>query len=151
MSPVTSVEPATLESRLTTLQERVATLVSSNSNESLLNCLPPLNMYLSNLLSNIDATENRYAKVLTTNSAYKQRVAAINGAQDVLLAVGFKIDRSHLQWTPANPSDKSQDVQVLTQAKELIAKELIAAQAKKAAAAATATQPTNTEAPLSSA
>jgi UBX domain-containing protein 6 len=54
-------------------------------------CVDTLCKYLENIIQ--DPTEEKFQKIRITNRVYQDRVAHVEGAQDFLIAAGFKVER----------------------------------------------------------
>ena len=107
-----SSHAAALHSRLQPVRTALEVLRSSNNAQSSLSALSSLSMYVSN----VSPLHDKCRKVQLQNSNYQQRIARVQGAQDVLIACGFTMKGKALEWEPSE--DKDTDNKVLAEARE---------------------------------
>jgi PUB domain. len=58
-------------------------------------CVDTLCKYLENIIQN--PSEEKFQKIRMTNRIYQERVAHVEGAQDFLIAAGFKVEKLSYQ------------------------------------------------------
>ena len=110
-----AAQSAPVDSRLRSVRSALDGVRSNNSAASALSALSSLSMYVSN----VSPLHDKCRKVQLSNSNYQQRIARVQGAQDVLLACGFINRGKALEWEPTGDSEA--DNHLLTEAREAMA------------------------------
>lgn len=90
------------------VEQALRTLSNENSGEELKTGAQMLYLYIMNISKN--PTVPRYRKIYTNNSAYQKKVGNLNGADELLSAVGFVNKPNFYEWS--QPKD-SMDTQSL--------------------------------------
>ncbi|KAL7480466.1 hypothetical protein ACHAW6_006161 [Cyclotella cf. meneghiniana] len=89
------------------VEEALKTLSSTNGDEELKVGAQMLYLYCMNISKN--PTIPRYRKIYTNNSTFQKKVGILNGAKELLCAVGF-VEKTHFfEW--ANPTDTSMETE----------------------------------------
>ena len=107
-----SQQSTAVDLRLHAVSAALENVRSSNNAQSALSALSSLAMYVSN----VSPLHEKCRKVQLSNYNYQQRIAKVQGAQDVLAACGFQLRGKALEWKPTQDSDA--DSRLLTEARE---------------------------------
>jgi UBX domain-containing protein 6 len=81
-------------------------------------CVDTLCKYLENIIQN--PTEEKFQKIRMTNRVYQDRVAHMEGAQDFLIAAGFKVEKLPYQdgeedfWVFSKENLDSEETQLVS-------------------------------------
>jgi hypothetical protein len=89
------------------VEQALKTLSSTNGDEELKVGAQMLYLYCMNISKN--PTIPRYRKIYTNNSTFQKKVGILNGAKELLCAVGFIEKTNFFEW--ANPSDTSMETE----------------------------------------
>ena len=104
-----------LDSRLQAVRAALDAVQSGSPASSALSALSSLSMYVGN----VSPLHEKCRKVQLGNASYQQRIARVQGAQDVLVACGFRLKGKALEWEPSD--DKEADARLLAEARDAMA------------------------------
>lgn len=93
------------------MNEALEEIQADNSSDEQRMAVQAMLLYIGNILSHMDQT--KYRRIMLSNTAYNSRVRRIKGAERFLLAAGFEIRGSYIEWTdekrtPAGESQKEE-------------------------------------------
>jgi hypothetical protein len=98
-------ENVTVAEKSLSLRQSVQEMVTQNDATTLRVGSQLLYLYIINLTGN--PSNPRYRKIFTTNESF-QKVEAVAGGKELLLAVGFEERKGCLEWLASNPSPEAE-------------------------------------------
>lgn len=103
VSPEPSNEPSPAE-RLAdgekAMNDALEEIQADNSSDEQRMAVQAMLLYIGNILSHMDgADRTKYRRIMLSNTAYNSRVRRIKGAERFLLAAGWEVRGSFIEWT----------------------------------------------------